>query len=252
MVAVSRIAPAARGGRVVARLGTLAALAAFVCLGATHAGAQALPSTGQNAVATAHTEARGTASAFVARDADLVAAVAAHLGAKAVVRAEFRQTQTLVAMKHPLVSTGSLVFLRERGVIWRVDAPYRALYVIGDAGVTEYDETGKRRARASRSTAGVAQVAMMMRAMLGGDLSALYSQFDVSANGTAARWRMQLKPNQPQLAQAIAGLTLEGGAFLQSIAILAANGDVTRIDFSGSTAPEAASADELALLGERQ
>jgi len=172
-----------------------------------------------------------------ASDTGLVSQIATHLSQAKGVRAQFTQTQTLSAMKQPLVSTGSLVFFRERGVIWQIDTPYKATYVITDTGVSEVNANGQRtNSKSSDGVRGVAQVSRMMRAMLGGDLSALYAQFDVHADGTPAQWRMQLTPNQPQLAQSIKGLEMSGGDYLQALRITLANGDVTRIDFANSAA----------------
>ncbi|MFT4432978.1 LolA family protein [Caballeronia sp. 15715] len=172
-----------------------------------------------------------------ASDTGLVSQIAGHLAQAKGVRAQFTQTQTLAAMKQPLVSTGSLVFFRERGVIWQIDTPYRATYVITDSGVSEVNANGQRtNTNSGNGVRGVAQVSRMMRAMLGGDLSALYAQFDVHADGTPAQWRMQLTPNQPQLAQSIKGLEMSGGDYLQALRITLANGDVTRIDFANSAA----------------
>ncbi|WP_158935826.1 outer membrane lipoprotein carrier protein LolA [Burkholderia sp. S171] len=172
-----------------------------------------------------------------ASDTNLVSQIATHLAQAKGVRAQFTQTQTLAAMKQPLVSTGSLVFFRERGVIWQIDTPYKATYVITDTGVSEVNANGQRmNSKSSDGVRGVAQVSRMMRAMLGGDLSALYAQFDVHADGTPAQWRMQLTPNQPQLAQSIKGLEMSGGDYLQALRITLANGDVTRIDFANSAA----------------
>jgi outer membrane lipoprotein-sorting protein len=172
-----------------------------------------------------------------ASDTGLVSQIAGHLAQAKGVRAQFTQTQTLSAMKQPLVSTGSLVFFRERGVIWQIDTPYKATYVITDTGVSEVNANGQRtNSKSSDGVRGVAQVSRMMRAMLGGDLSALYAQFDVHADGTPAQWRMQLTPNQPQLAQSIKGLEMSGGDYLQALRITLANGDVTRIDFTNSAA----------------
>ena len=180
----------------------------------------------------------------------LVSQVAARLAQTKGVRAQFTQTQTLSAMKQPLVSTGTLVFFRERGVIWRVDTPYKATYVIGDAGVSEVDANGKRiNTKSAQGVRGVAQVSKMMRAMLGGDLSALYSQFDVDAQGTPSQWKLDLKPNQPQLAQSIKGLQMTGGEFLQSLRITLANGDVTQIEFAKSEAIDDLAPAERTLLG---
>ncbi|MGG1946618.1 outer membrane lipoprotein carrier protein LolA [Trinickia sp. NRRL B-1857] len=180
--------------------------------------------------------------------AGLVARIAAQLAHKTGVRAQFRQTQTLAALSAPLVSTGTLVFMRDRGVIWRTETPYRVTYVIGDAGVEKIDANGVRTTQ-GRSRGGIAQVSQMMRAMLGGDLSALYSQFDVAADGTPAKWRLLLTPNQPQLAQAVKSLRMEGGAFLNTLEITSANGDTTRIEFSGSEGVDSLSSAEAALFG---
>lgn len=180
----------------------------------------------------------------------LVSQIAAHLAQAKGVRAQFTQTQTLAAMKQPLVSTGSLLFFRERGVIWQIDTPYQATYVITDAGVAEVNANGQRvTAHSAQGARGVAQVSKMMRAMLGGDLSALYSQFDVQAEGSAAQWRMQLTPNQPQIAQSIKGLEMNGGDYLQRLRITLANGDVTQLEFTKSAAVTELTAAERGLLG---
>jgi outer membrane lipoprotein-sorting protein len=190
------------------------------------------------------------AEAQAAGNPALVSQIASHLAQAKGVRAQFTQTQTLAAMKQPLVSTGSLLFFRDRGVIWQIDTPYKATYVITDAGVTQVDANGQRAAaRSGQGTRGVAQVSKMMRAMLGGDLSALYSQFDVQAEGSAAQWRMQLTPNQPQIAQSIKGLQMDGGEYLQSLRITLANGDITKLDFAKSAAVTEPTPAERSLLG---
>jgi outer membrane lipoprotein-sorting protein len=193
------------------------------------------------------------ASASASGNAALVASVASHLGQVKGIRAQFKQTQTLSAMRQPLVSTGSLLFFRERGVIWKIDTPYKAGYVIDDAGVSELNADGQRvkatGTQPANGARGVAEVSKMMRAMLGGDLSALYAQFDVAAQGTPEHWQMQLTPNQPQLAQSIKTLQMSGGAYLQTLRITLANGDVTQLDFSGSTAVDELTPAERALFG---
>jgi outer membrane lipoprotein-sorting protein len=165
------------------------------------------------------------------------------------VRAQFVQTQTLQALQKPLVSSGTLLFVRDQGAIWRIEQPTRMTYVMTDAGVTTLDANDKPMARGARNAAGVAQVSRMMRAMLAGDLSALYSQFSVNAQGNADRWQLKLTPAQPQLAQALRGLDLAGDTYVRSIRIRSANGDETRIDFTGSTRVDAPSAAERILLG---
>ena len=178
----------------------------------------------------------------------LVSQVAAQLAQARGVRAQFVQTQSLQAMQRPLVSSGTLLFLRDLGAVWRIEQPTRMTYVMTDSGVTVLDATDKPM-RGARNAAGVAQVSRMMRAMLTGDLSALYSQFNVNAQGNVGRWHLKLTPAQPQLAQALRGLDLSGDAYVRSIRVQSANGDETRIEFTGNTRVEAPNAAERTLLG---
>lgn len=192
-----------------------------------------------------------TASATAhSTDTALVSDIAARLSSVKGIRADFTQTQTLSAMKQPLVSAGSLLFDRARGVIWRIISPYKVTYVISDSGVREIDAAGQV-IRAGSTARGAAQVSRMMRDMLGGDLSALYAQFDVEASGTPARWTMVMRPNQPQLAQSIRSLQMRGGAYLQALTITFANGNVTAMVFTRSAPAGVLTPVERSWLGAR-
>ena len=184
---------------------------------------------------------------------NLVSQIAAQLGRAKGIRARFTQTQTRAALKQPLVSSGSLLLVRGRGVVWHIDTPYQATYLITDGGVSEVNAAGQHVTGASphgtSGPHGVAEVSRMMRAMLGGDLSALYSQFDVQAVGTSAQWQIQLTPNQPQLAQSIKELQMSGGDYLRTLRITLASGDVTSLDFTDSTAVTDLTPAEQQLFG---
>jgi hypothetical protein len=195
----------------------------------------------------------GASDAVSSQSETLVSQIAAQLGQAGGIRAHFTQTQTRAALKEPLVSSGTLVLVRGQGIIWRIESPYQVTYLITDAGASEIDTTGHKVAgtngRGTTGARGVAEVSRMMRAMLGGDLSALYSQFDVQARGKPSQWHMQLTPNQPQLAQAIKAIQMTGGSYLQSLRIALASGDITELQFSETTAITNLTPSEQQLFG---
>ena len=200
-----------------------------------------LASSGAHAAGAASAAASSTASAQSANDAALVARIAAHLARATGIRAHFTQTQTLAAMKAPLVSTGSLAFYRDRGVIWRIETPYKATWVMTDTRVIRIDASGRRTEGGAQSARGAAEMSKMMRALLAGDLSALYGQFDVVAQGPLDHWALRLVPNQPQLAQSIRALEMTGGDYLRTLRVATPNGDVTvRAEDASTTAPRTA------------
>ena len=220
-------------------MGTLRPRVAHVMLVAAASLALQLLVSPARAAAAAAAPPTASAASGSTQSTNLVSQIAAQLGRANGIRARFTQTQIRAALKQPLVSSGSLLLMRGRGVVWHVETPYQATYLITDAGVSEVNAAGQRVTGASPHGAsgphGVAEVSGMMRAMLGGDLSALYSQFDVQAVGTSALWQMQLTPNQPQLAQAIKELQMSGGNYLRTLRITLASGDVTSLDFTDST-----------------
>ena len=176
--------------------------------------------------------------------------IGAQIEQNAVVRAEFMQTKQMAALKKPLVTRGKLTFSRQQGVLWLIERPYRMSYVLGEGRIVEIGSDGLRRVRDSRDVPGLAQVGRVFRAVLGARTEALREYFDASVQGDTARWTIELKPRQPQLAQFISGIQLSGGRFVEEIRIDESAGDSTQIRFSDSQGAPALSEEEKALFGE--
>lgn len=180
---------------------------------------------------------------------DNLARIGAQMEQHAVVRAEFTQSKQMAALKRPLVTTGHLVFSRRHGVLWQIERPYRMTYALSEERIVEIAGDGTRRERSQRDVPGLAQIGRIFRALLGADTTALQAVFDVAAQGDAAKWNIELKPRQAQLAQFLARLQLSGGRFVDGIRIDEAGGDSTQIRFSNTQGANAPSAAELLLFG---
>lgn len=174
------------------------------------------------------------APATYAADESPLPQIGAPLEKYPVVRAEFIQTKQMTALKRPLVTSGHLVFSRSQGVLWQIEQPYQAAYILGEDSIVEIAADASRRVRTLREVPGLAQVGRVFRSMLGANTAALRNYFEAVTKGDAARWEMRLTPKQPQLAQFLKGLQLQGGLFVESIQIEENGGDLTRIQFKHS------------------
>ena len=186
----------------------------------------------------------------MAVEPDTFTRIGAQIEQHAVVRAEFTQTKQMAAMKRPLVTSGRLVFSRQYGVLWQIEQPYRMSYVLGEERIIEISADGVRRERGLRDVPGLAQVGRIFRAMLGANTAALREVFEVSVQGDIAKWDIELKPRQTQLAQFFNGMQLSGGRFVENIRINEAGGDTTQIRFRNTQGSTALSGAELLLFGE--
>lgn len=168
-----------------------------------------------------------------------------------VVRAEFEQHKSIAALKRPLVTTGRLTFSREHGVLWRIERPYAAAYVMTEDNAIEIDTDGRRRKRSIREVPGLAHVNRVFRALLNADMQVLGEYFKVTARGGASSWELDLVPRQVQLVQALTRIRVKGGQFIDAIHVEEANGDATRIEFRNTSVAASLSKEERTLLDER-
>lgn len=188
------------------------------------------------------------APAFAA-EPDALARIGAQLEQYPVVRSEFVQTKQMAALKRPLVTSGRLVYARQFGVLWQIEAPFRMSYLLGEERIVEIGSDGARRERGMREVPGLAQVGQVFRALLGADAGALQPYFDLAVHGDPGRWEIVLTPRQAQLAQFVKEMRLSGGRFVETISISEAGGDSTQIRLRNTQGASAPSAAELPLFG---
>jgi len=181
-------------------------------------------------------------------NADALGEIRARLEAHAVVRAEFVQTRTMADLQRPLVSRGRLVVWGASGVIWHLEKPVRATYVLRDESTIEIAADGTRTVRSARDDRGAARVGRVLRAVLKGDAKALDAWFDAVAQIADKSWTLTLAPRQGPLAFYVKSVQLSGGDFLDSVRIVEENGDATQMQFHNSRGGSEPSEEERRLL----
>jgi len=150
----------------------------------------------------------------VAAADDLADRIVERLASYPVVRAEFVQERTSASLTKPVSSSGRMVFAREHGVLWRVEAPVKVALVFTANG----DSVGG---------AAQAEMGRLIRAIIAGDLRELRSTFELEARGDLERWTIRLTPRARELAQYLRAIELGGARHLEGIAIEESNGDRT-------------------------
>jgi outer membrane lipoprotein-sorting protein len=170
------------------------------------------------------------APAFALEEAALLDALSARFGKTAVVSSEFTQTRTLAALTRPVKSTGRLVYAKDRGVIWQIEKPYRATYVIDDSRIVEIDANNVRRERSTKEAPAVAEVGRVFRSIVSGDRKTLIEYFRVSAVGDADKWELKLAPRE-KVAPFLKSVVVRGGQFIDHISLTEPAGDRTDLAF---------------------
>jgi outer membrane lipoprotein-sorting protein len=192
-------------------------------------------------------------AAGIAQGADqtLLEGLRAQFARHAVVRADFVQEKRIQGMTRPLVSEGRLLFSRDQGVLWQVERPYRAAYILTGTHMIEVAADGARRVMPVSDQPGLAEVSRVFRGVLGADTTALAEQFRIETSGGVSRWQLRLTPRTDALRKAIPLIVVAGGEFLERVDLDEAAGDHTLIRLLRARGGDALTADELSAFKTR-
>lgn len=160
------------------------------------------------------------------------------LGKAPYLEADFTQEKAIAALSRPLTTTGHLALAQGRGVLWQIETPYAIGYFLAADKVVELTG-GQRLEQDAAKLPWLAQVARVMNALLAGDTLALSELFTLELSGTATDWRLHLVPRAAELRSVIASIELGGGATLDRLNLVEANGDKTAIRFANTRTPAA-------------
>jgi hypothetical protein len=191
-------------------------LAAFVLLGASAQAAAPAPAAAASA---------GTGSLAIVRE---------RLQLDPMLRGEFEQRKTLAGFRNPVVTRGDFVVARGQGVQWHTAQPFDGTLVVTKTRLVTLRPDGTASdALDAQAEPALRQVSELVFALLGADLDALGTRFELQAEGIGAHgWRLVLTPRDPRLASFLARATLEGERRVESVRLEEARGDVTQIRFS--------------------
>jgi hypothetical protein len=188
------------------------------------------------------------AAAAPADAGDLLKDVESRLDHARVSRGEFVQEKRLVGITRPLKGRGSFVVDRERGVLWRNEAPFRSVLKITRHEIVQSDGSQVLMHLESDREPAVKAVSAVLFATFSADLGALSRYFSFEGGVTASGWHLTLRPRDAGLARLIRGLELSGEHEVRRVELTAASGDLLQIEFQKvetAPAPTAAEAAEL-------
>jgi outer membrane lipoprotein-sorting protein len=173
-------------------------------------------------------------------------AITAGMARPEVLRGEFSQEKRIGGFKNALRSQGRFLVARKRGVIWTTLKPFPSEVVVTADRIFSRQRDGSRQVQLdARQQPALRSVNAVMFALMSGDVQALRSQFEIEATREAQGWRLGLTPKSAALARAFRSLSLRGDRYVREVEIVEANGDRTRIQFSGmSETPAVLAADE--------
>lgn len=166
--------------------------------------------------------------------ADSLTAIREMLAKEALICAEFTQSKQMRALTRPLVSTGRLIFVARKGVLWQVRHPFATRILIKQDALIKWNDDGA----AERISFGQAPIfralSQVFLAVFDGDIEPLRESFKIDSDVTGSLWRLTLVPLDSRFAAIIATIRVSGGRYVEELLIQEGRGDRTLIRFAGA------------------
>jgi hypothetical protein len=185
--------------------------------------------------------------AQAADDPVLLRSVQSRLATDTVTRGDFVQARQLAGVKKMLVSNGSFVVEKTRGVLWRTQTPFAQTTRITQGEILQKDGDRVLMALRADQEPAVNAISRVLFSLFAGDVSALAEFFDYRGQlEGGSGWQLSFTPRDAALRTVIASLSLAGDRVARQVTLTSAAGDVTRITFTNVVTAAALSADERA------
>jgi outer membrane lipoprotein-sorting protein len=140
-------------------------------------------------------------------------------------RVRFVETRHLAILDQPLESRGELVYRAPSRLERHNEAPLRESMVL-DGDTLSLTREGRTHNLRLRDYPEAAALIESIRATLAGDLASLQRSYAVSLSGRAEAWTLHLLPSDPQLAQLVLRIRIDGSqGLVNAVEILQADGD---------------------------
>ena len=147
-------------------------------------------------------------------------------------RATFHEKKYLALLDKPVESSGELVFTPPHTLEKRTVKP-RPERVVVDRDRVTLERNGRKHSIGLRENPGVAVLVESIRGTLAGDLAALTRTYSVGLDGSPERWRLILRPLQPELATLAERIEIGGSqAQVATVEIFQADGDRSLMSLS--------------------
>lgn len=150
-----------------------------------------------------------------------------------VVRADFIQSRSIQGMTKPLVSSGQLLMVRDKGLWWHQGRPFPLTLVLDDSRMVQVMNDQPPQIVTAQSNPQMFQFNHLLRALFRADRPVLEQNFALAFTERAGgQWSLVLTPKTSPLDKLFNSITLTGAEYLDSIELNDRQGDLTHIALS--------------------
>lgn len=165
-------------------------------------------------------------------DSLLTAEIQHRLEAMGSLNADFSQIRKFDGQSMTLRSSGTISVERKKSVVWTQLKPFRQVITFHNDRTTLRMEDEPEQVLGDGNSTVFKSFSDVIRKIIEGDFASLEDNFQVSSEGSLSKgWSITLTPKTGLFVKALKTIYIRGKKTVDSVEIIEANADMTRIDF---------------------
>ncbi len=167
---------------------------------------------------------------------DLLLRIASKIPETKITEGAFRQEKRLRFLKKPLSSQGKFLYEQNKGVLWKTETPIESAVLIKESQLIT-EQGGQALPPAFGG---------VFKSLLSGDVVRLNADFEVTGTEQKDAWEIRLIPKDEMMKKVIGEIRLRGDIEIRHWELQETGGNLTRIDFTRISHPNALSGEQQA------
>jgi hypothetical protein len=148
-----------------------------------------------------------------------------------IICADFIQKKSLRVLERPLLSTGKVHFVADKGILWQVREPFPTRLLVKRDALIKWNDSGEPQRLSFAQSPIFDALARVFIAVFTGEVEPLRKNFEIGSHMENSIWRLTLTPRDKSLAQIFKRVHASGGRFVDELGIEERRGDHTQIKF---------------------
>jgi Outer membrane lipoprotein carrier protein LolA len=167
-----------------------------------------------------------------------------HLNRVNFIKGQFTQLKKLQGLTYSLKAQGHFIFWKNQGLYLATEKPFFNAFTITSAAMINWQETGE--ASIAQEQTGIIQheINKTLLAFFSADIKAIEQKFSADWIFNNENWQLTLTPKLEIIQKNMRQAVIQGNRYMESLKLIAGNGDITTITFSAHEESKAPSAEE--------
>lgn len=195
------------------------------------------------------------ASSTFASDTNTAQQIVERISQTSYVDGKFSQEKSLQGISQPLRSSGRFIFWKNHGLFLATEKPFFNAMSLLDGTMVNWKADGSGQISQEQNALVQKEINKTLFSFFSADIGLIEQRFATEWKINSPNWELTLTPKMALIEKSLKRTQIKGSEKIESIEVLAANGDTTKITFSEQrtgTNPSAADCHWFYLLPKKQ